>query len=214
MGMFQTWLIGSWNRKSLQWRHNEHDGVSNHQRLDCLFSRLFRRRSKETLKLCVTGLCEGNQLVTGGFPYIGPVTKKFFHLMTSSWIYNVDVLYLLGSLHSRFHEISSPLFHPVHNGEVHNLGNLEETYPFSYFCICWRSNNVKCWAICNHSSDQFWSGSLRANHIQILFEITGCKITSIHHAIYLIKIMPQWQQGSQQGFSPSSLMHHIKPMHC
>ena len=39
---------------------------SNHQRLDCLLNRFFRRRSKKTPKLCVTGLCEGN--VTGGFP--------------------------------------------------------------------------------------------------------------------------------------------------
>ena len=51
---------------SSQWRHNGCDGVSNHQRLDCLPSRLFRRRSKKTSKLCVTGLCEGNSPVTVG----------------------------------------------------------------------------------------------------------------------------------------------------
>ena len=50
----------------LQWRHNERDGVSNHLHLDCLLSRLFRRRSTKTSKLRVTGLCEGNPLVTGG----------------------------------------------------------------------------------------------------------------------------------------------------
>ena len=53
---------------TLQWRHSEHDGVSNHRRLDCLFNRLFRRRSKKTTKLRVTGLCEGNSAVTGDFP--------------------------------------------------------------------------------------------------------------------------------------------------
>ena len=53
---------------SLQWRHNEHDGVSNHQPHGCLVSRLFRRRSKKTSKLRVTGLCEGNSPVTGEFP--------------------------------------------------------------------------------------------------------------------------------------------------
>ena len=53
---------------SLQWRHNEHTGVSNHRRLDCLLIRLLRHRSKKTSKLCVTGLCEGNPQVTGGFP--------------------------------------------------------------------------------------------------------------------------------------------------
>ena len=40
----------------LHWRHNDHDGVSNHQPHDCLLNRLFRRRSKKTSKLRVTGL--------------------------------------------------------------------------------------------------------------------------------------------------------------
>ena len=52
----------------LQWRHDECDGVSNQQRFDCLLNRLFRRRSKKTWKLCVTGLCEGNSPGTGEFP--------------------------------------------------------------------------------------------------------------------------------------------------
>ena len=53
---------------SLQWRHNEHDGVSNHQPHDCLLNRLVRSRSKKTSKLRVTGLCAGNSPVTGEFP--------------------------------------------------------------------------------------------------------------------------------------------------
>ena len=52
----------------LQWRLNGRDGVSNHRRLDCLLGRLFRRRSKKTSKLRVTGLCERNPQVSGGFP--------------------------------------------------------------------------------------------------------------------------------------------------
>ena len=32
---------------SLQWRQNEHDGVSNHRRLDCLPNRLLSRRAKK-----------------------------------------------------------------------------------------------------------------------------------------------------------------------
>ena len=54
--------------QSLRWRHNEHDGVSNHQPHDCLLNRLCRRRSKKTSKLRVTGLCVGNSPVTGEFP--------------------------------------------------------------------------------------------------------------------------------------------------
>ena len=45
---------------TLQLRHNGCDSVSNHQPHDCLLNRLFRRRSKKTSKLRVTGLCAGN----------------------------------------------------------------------------------------------------------------------------------------------------------
>ena len=52
----------------LHWRHNERDGVSNHQPHDRLLDHLFRRRSKKISKLRVTGLCEGNSPLTGEFP--------------------------------------------------------------------------------------------------------------------------------------------------
>ena len=57
-----------WWHSSLQWRNNEHRGVSNHQRLDCLLNRLFSHRPKKTPKLRTTGLCEGNSVVTVDFP--------------------------------------------------------------------------------------------------------------------------------------------------
>ena len=53
---------------ALQWCHNGRDSVSNHQPHDCLLSGLFRRRSKKTWKLRVTGLCVGNSPGTGEFP--------------------------------------------------------------------------------------------------------------------------------------------------
>ena len=53
---------------SLRWRHNGRDSVSNHQPQECLLNRLFRRRSKKTSKLRVTGLCVGNSSGTGEFP--------------------------------------------------------------------------------------------------------------------------------------------------
>ena len=64
--------------RSLQWRHNERDGMANHQPHDCLLNCLFRRRSKKIWKLRVTGLCEGNSQVTGEAPDKGPVTRKMF----------------------------------------------------------------------------------------------------------------------------------------
>ena len=56
---------------SLERRHNERDGVSNHRHLSCLRNSLFRRKSKKTSKLRVS-------------THKGPVTRKCFHLMTSS----------------------------------------------------------------------------------------------------------------------------------
>ena len=53
---------------ALQWRHNDHDGVSNHHPYDCLPNRIFRCRSKKTSKPRVTGLCEENSPVIGEFP--------------------------------------------------------------------------------------------------------------------------------------------------
>ena len=54
---------------ALHWRHNDHDGVSNHQPHGCLLNRLFRYRSKKTSKLRVTGLCAGNSPVPVNSPH-------------------------------------------------------------------------------------------------------------------------------------------------
>ena len=61
-------VIGAAHRYALLWCHNGHNGVSNNQPHDCLLNRLFKRRSKKTSKLRVTGLCAGNSPVTGEFP--------------------------------------------------------------------------------------------------------------------------------------------------
>ena len=53
---------------ALRWRHNELDGVSDHQSPGCLPNRLFGRTPKKTSKLRVTGLCAGNSPGTGEFP--------------------------------------------------------------------------------------------------------------------------------------------------
>ena len=63
---------------SLHRRHNDHDSVSNHQPHGCLLNRLFRRRSKKTSKLRVTGLCVGNSPGPVNSPHKGPVPRKMF----------------------------------------------------------------------------------------------------------------------------------------
>ena len=62
----------------LHWRHNDHDSVSNHQPHGCLLKRFFRRRSKKTSKVRVTGLCVGNSPGPVNSPHKGPVTRKMF----------------------------------------------------------------------------------------------------------------------------------------
>ena len=57
--------VGLYGTFTLRWRHNGCDSVSNHH---CLLNRLFRRRSKKTSKLRVTGLCAENSPGTGEFP--------------------------------------------------------------------------------------------------------------------------------------------------
>ena len=61
-------LARHWSGVPLQLRHNECDGVSNHQPHYCLLNRLFRRRSKKISKLRITGLCDGNLPVSAEFP--------------------------------------------------------------------------------------------------------------------------------------------------
>ena len=78
---------------SLQWRHNGHDNISNHQPHDCLFNRLFRRRSKKTSKLSITGLCAGNSPGRVNSPHKWPVTRKMFPFddVIMFWIWTVSV---------------------------------------------------------------------------------------------------------------------------
>ena len=65
----RTYFIGS-----LQWHHNERDGVSDHQPRDCVLNPLFRCRSKKISKLRVTDLCQWPV----NSPHKGPVTRKMF----------------------------------------------------------------------------------------------------------------------------------------
>ena len=71
---------------TLKWRHNGRDSVSNHLPHDYLLNRLFRRRSKKTSKLRVTGFLCGEFTGDRWIPRInGQWCGKCFHLITSSW---------------------------------------------------------------------------------------------------------------------------------
>ena len=60
----------------LQWRHNERDGVSNYQRIDSLFHRLFMdRKHQNSASLAFVG---GIHRWRVNSPHKGPVTRKVF----------------------------------------------------------------------------------------------------------------------------------------
>ena len=71
---YSTRSVGAYlHHRTVQWRHNGHDGVSSHQPHDCLLKRLFRRRSN-------TKAPRHWPFVRGihRWPHKGPVTRKMF----------------------------------------------------------------------------------------------------------------------------------------
>ena len=106
-------------RLVLQWRNNEHDGVSNHQPHDCLLKHLFRRRSKETSKFRVTGLCAGNSPVTGEFP----AQRASYAENVSIWWRHHGirpVMLLVFPYHDVISSVSLPISRSVTNTHLEN----------------------------------------------------------------------------------------------
>ena len=77
---------------TLLWRHNGRDGVSLYQPHDCLLNHSFKRRSRETSKLRLTGLWGIHRWPVNS-PHKWPVARKMFtfddvimiwHLATAS----------------------------------------------------------------------------------------------------------------------------------
>ena len=101
----------------LQWRHNDHDSVSNYQPQGCLLNNLFGHRSKKTSKLRVTGLCVGNSPGPVNSPHKRPVTRKMFpfdDVIMIKFNFNKDVnypLYITAALESRSMQFSIRAIH-------------------------------------------------------------------------------------------------------
>ena len=135
---------------TLQWRHNDRDGVSNHQPHDCLFKRLFRRRSKKTSKLRVIGLCAGNSPGPANSPHKGPVTRKMFpfddvimyirkpvNSYRSRW--NIYVQYTSNAWSEPRHRIDA--CGATGSGGCKRMRTLTK-YEFWYFSYSWRHIHV------------------------------------------------------------------------
>ena len=79
---------------SLLWHHNDRDDVSNHQPHNCLLNRLFRHRSKIKSKLHITGLCEGNSLVTSEFSAQRARNVRNFFIWWCHHVFDMNRLFL------------------------------------------------------------------------------------------------------------------------
>ena len=79
-----------------QWRHMSVTGLSSHQQLDYFFFTACQAKKNIYHYSILLALCEGNPLVTGGFPHKVPVTRKAFPcqdvIMDDSNMLNVQTL--------------------------------------------------------------------------------------------------------------------------
>ena len=72
---------------TIQWRHDERDGVSNHRRIDCLHNRFFfQTQIKENINAPRHCPLWGEFTADRWIPRTkGQLRGKWFHLMMSSW---------------------------------------------------------------------------------------------------------------------------------
>ena len=109
------------NLSYLEWRHNEHNSVSNHQRLDC--SGADQRKYQISASLAFV---RGIQRWPVNSPHKGPVTWKMF-------TFDVVVMYKHFSWISDCHTISSAFQgnFTYHKFNPHNLNRKIKTFRFT-----------------------------------------------------------------------------------
>ena len=111
--------------------------ISNHQPHDCLLNRLFRRRSKKTPKLRLTGLCAGNSPGTGEFP-----------AQMASNAENVSIWWRhhVSSLDMEMVQVVEILFRRI-QGSVYPLNGTVPNFPSSHDgAFIWkRSFHIRAW---------------------------------------------------------------------
>ena len=140
---------------SLQWRHNGCDGLLNHQPHDCLLNRLFRRKSKKTSKLHVTGLCAGNSPVNGGqFQLFHSNVYKsnsagYIELRINapnSWYHKLNFILLYLRAHANNHLVSVSVWTFIH---VH-------MYEYIWGALWWRTNRITMY-VCKPWSQNYYN---------------------------------------------------------
>ena len=116
------------------------EGVSNHQRLDCLPNRLFRRRSKDTSKFGVTGLGKRNPPVTDGFPSERASNAENISIW---WRHNEMTYLFQHKLYCRSATMVTTSGNlPPHENSFEELAMCSET-PLWTVCIIFRASYTK-----------------------------------------------------------------------
>ena len=106
-----------YTRMTLQWRHNERDGVSNHQPHDCSLKRVFRGRSKKTSSFASLVFVRGIHRWSVNSPHKRPVTRKMlsFDDVIMSWQRSVCHGWLVSAIKSLFWMLTCGVLWHSHN---------------------------------------------------------------------------------------------------
>ena len=139
-----------------RWHHNGLDGVLNHQPHDCLLNRLFRRRSKRTSKLHVTGLCAGNSPWPVNSPHTWPVTRKIFPfhdvimklmpLITGNTdVYSTTRFWLATKAHIYSAQLALSDLMWIHHTNVHGYGERSHTMMSSFLRHIFPTHANRSW---------------------------------------------------------------------
>ena len=131
--------VYSWGAFSLRWRHNGHDGISNHQPHHCLLNLLFGCWSKKTSKLRGSGLCVGNSPGTGEFP--------------AQMVSNAENVSIWWRHHIIYRGVSASEYGVKSTCNLYVLRNIFNTTKFQGLE---KVDNASCLAIPNHHPSQCW----------------------------------------------------------
>ena len=105
--------------------------ASHHQRLGCLLSDLFRRRSKKASKFRVTGLFEGNSPATGEFPAQRASNAENVSIW---WRHHGKRIFLSSVAGCQLKPHDQDLWQPKHNTNINQA-------LFQCFCLVWLQTN-------------------------------------------------------------------------
>ena len=174
---------------SLQWCHNEPDGVSNHRPHDCLLNHLFRRKSKKTSMLRVTGLCEGNSPVTGEFPAQRASNADFFPIDDVIMCGLTVIVSMIHTLCIFFQSIKQSYF----------VGNFSDQHSFFFRYERLRVEHIYA------NPGIHWENNCWDRNVMMCQKL--CQFYSVHeqHVNFL------WMNITQQAFLIVGKMHWMFP---